>query len=167
MSYLTIALNSSHNKAAFLCGNQLLDDYLHKQAKQDVKRKLSACFVLVDQDGVIIKGYYTLSSTSVARDSLPGSIIKKLPSSYTDLPTTLLGRLAVDNHYKKQGLGGLLLIDALRRSYDISISSIGSMAVVTDPIDEAAISFYKKYGFILLPDSGKMFVSMGTIATLF
>ena len=41
------------------------------------------------------------------------------------------------------------------------------MAVVVDPIDESAKNFYKKYGFIMLPDSEKMFLPMETIATLF
>jgi hypothetical protein len=41
------------------------------------------------------------------------------------------------------------------------------MAVIVDPIDEEAINFYRKYGFILLPGSGKMFISMETISGLF
>jgi hypothetical protein len=41
------------------------------------------------------------------------------------------------------------------------------MAVVVDPIDEDAVRFYQKYGFILLPDSGKMFLPMNIIARLF
>jgi GNAT superfamily N-acetyltransferase len=94
-------------------------------------------------------------------------IVKKLPLSYKDLPATLLGRLAVDNRYQGQGLGELLLIDALKRSYDTSITSIGSMAVIVDPIDDDAVKFYKKYGFILLPDSGKMFIAMDTVSRLF
>lgn len=40
------------------------------------------------------------------------------------------------------------------------------MAIIVDPIDEDAAKFYKKYGFILLPDSGKMFISMDTVAKL-
>ena len=55
----------------------------------------------------------------------------------------------------------------MKRSFDISCKSIGSMAVVVDPLDDEAISFYEKYGFILLPDSGKMFISMKTIKKLF
>ena len=165
MSYLTTALDSSHDKKNFVCGKDLLDNYLHTQAKQDVKRKLSACFIL--NEGKAVKGYYTLSSTTIQRDLLPEEIIKKLPLSYKDLPATLLGRLAVDNRYQGEGLGELLLIDALKRSYDTSISSIGSMAIIVDPIDEDAVKFYKKYGFILLPDSGKMFISMETVAKLF
>jgi GNAT superfamily N-acetyltransferase len=165
MTYLTTALDSLHDKKNFVCGKELLDNYLRTQAKQDVKRKLSACFVL--DKGKIIKGYYTLFGTTIQRDLLPEEIIKKLPPSYKDLPATLLGRLAVDNHYQGQGLGEFLLIDALKRSYDTSTNSIGSMAIIVDPIDKDAVMFYKKYGFILLPDSGKMFISMETVAKLF
>ena len=165
MNYLTEPLNSLHKKKDFTCGKKLLDDYFQTQARQDVKRKLSVCFVLAEVDNKV-KGYYTLSSTSVNRELLPESIIKKLPPSYHNLPATLLGRLAIDNAYKGQKLGELLLIEALKRSYEISVNNIGSMAVIVDPIDDEAVQFYTKYGFMLL-DSGKMFIPMETISELF
>ncbi len=166
MISLTTLLDVGHEKATFSCGNPMLDSYLHKQAKQDMKRKLSACFVLTNQD-TQIKGYYTLSSASIKRSQLPEIIIKKLPPTYYDLPVTLLGRLAVDTKFKGQGIGKLLLIDALRRCYETSISSVASMAIIVDPIDEDATAFYSKYGFINLPDSGRMFLSMSTVEQLF
>ncbi|MEI7597570.1 MAG: GNAT family N-acetyltransferase [Bacteroidota bacterium] len=164
MGYLTIPLDSTHNKSLFSCGNSLLDNYLHKQAKQDVKKHLSACFVLLEGESII--GYYTLSSASIIRESVLENFRKKLPQSYNNIPTTLLGRLAVDKKYKGKGYGELLMIDALKRSFDASIS-IGSIAVIVDPIDEDAKAFYLKYGFILLPDSKKMFIAMDTISELF
>jgi ribosomal protein S18 acetylase RimI-like enzyme len=164
MNYISVALNSSHNKENFVCGKPLLDAYLHKQAKQDVKRRLSACFIL--PDGNEVKGYYTLSTASVERRLLPPEIIKKLPPAYNDLPAILLGRLAVSKNYQGQGLGEMILMDALKRSYFTSMQ-VGSMAVIVDPLDEEAVRFYKKYDFILLPDSGKMFLPMATIAQLF
>jgi predicted GNAT family N-acyltransferase len=166
MSNLTTALNASHKKENFDCGIVMLNQYLHTQARQDVKRKLSACFIFADKDN-IVKGYYTLSSTSIKREMLPEQIIKKLPPHYSNLPATLLGRLAVDSKYKGQKLGALLLIDALKKSYETAQTSIGAMCVIVDPIDENAVQFYKKYGFILLPDSGKMFLPMLTIGELF
>ncbi len=166
MSYLTFPLTTSCSKKNFNCGKELPDHYIHTQAKQDVRRKLSACFILVDE-GNTVKGYYTLSSTAISKELLPENIKRKLPPSYNDLPATLLGCLAIDNLYKGQGLGESLLLDALKRSYDTSINSIGSMAVIVDPIDEEAITFYKKYDFLLLPDSGKMFLPMETITLLF
>ena len=63
-------------------------------------------------------------------------------------------------------LGETLLIDALKRSYYTS-KTIGSMAVIVDPIDTQAKNFYLKYGFIELPDSKKMFKSMKTISSFF
>ena len=166
MSFLTELLHSSHKKAIFACGKPLLDNYLHTQAKQDVMRKLSACFILAD-DEYNVKGYYTLSSTAIQREQLPENVIKKMPPAYTNLPATLLGRLAVDNAYKGQGLGELILIDALKRSYYASLNSVGSMAIIVEPIDENATKFYQKYGFISLPDSGKMFITIETVGELF
>lgn len=166
MKELTENLNSKHRKKEFSCGNDMLDNYLHTQANQDIKRKLSACFVLNDNETDLLKGYYTLASNSIAQELIPAEFQKKLPNSYKSIPTTLLGRLAIDNRFQRQGIGKLLLVDALRRSYDIS-KSIGSFAVVVDPIDEDAEKFYDKFGFIKLPDSGKMFLSMNTIKTLF
>jgi GNAT superfamily N-acetyltransferase len=144
----------------------LLDNYIRQQAKQDVKRKLSACFVLVDNDTKRISGYYTLSSNSIASDLIPDSFRKNLPNSYSSLPTILIGRLAIDTEFQGKGIGRLLLIDSLKRCFDAS-DSIGAFAVIVDPLDSEAERFYDKYGFIKLPDSGKMFLPMKTISQLF
>ena len=165
MKYATMPLASSHDKAGFSCGNQLLDDYIQKQVRQDIKGKVAVCFVLSD-DNKIIKGYYTLSNSSIPRSSVPDALLKNLPK-YKDLPVTLLGRLAIDKRFTSQGLGSLLLIDALKRCYDTSVNSIASMAVIVDPIDQRAVDFYLKFGFISLPDSKRMFLPMVTIGLLF
>ena len=166
MGFVTVVLNSSHNRKQFSCGNDMLDNYFQKQANQDVKRKLSVCFVLPDSDEITVKGYYTLSNYSIPLDIIPETLKRKMPRSYTSLPTTLLGRLAIASDFKGKGLGKLLLIDALKRSYDSS-RSLGSFAVIVDPIDDNATRFYSKYGFNILPDSGKMFLPMKTISQLF
>lgn len=93
-------------------------------------------------------------------------IQKKLPSSYRAIPTTLSGRLAIDKKYQGQGLGKVLLLDALKRSYEIA-QEIGSYAVVVDPIDKEAEKFYQKYDFIRLPDSEKMFIAIKVLKELF
>ena len=120
MSQLSEPLNAAHRKSDFSCGKELLDVYLHRQANQDVKRKLSACFVINDTETNLIKGYYTLSNNSIPSKQVPNQILKKLPKSYQSIPTTLLGRLAIDNKFQGQGVGKLILIDALKRSYELS-----------------------------------------------
>lgn len=154
-------LGKKYDKSIFDCGYSLLDDYIKRQAKQDVNRDLSACFVLVD-DKDVVKGYYTLSANSIRRDDFPEELQRKLPPSYKDIPTVLLGRLAIDKTLKGCGYGEILLIDALKRSLEIS-ESLGTIAVIVDPIDDNAQRFYAKYGFILLPTSGKMFLPMKTV----
>lgn len=166
MSYITSLLSSSHKKSEFNCEKEILDNYLQKQASQDVKRKIAVCFVLHDENNYVM-GYYTLSNDSIPQQYLPQKIQAIMPKSYVNLPTTLLGRLSVDIKYKGKGFGELLLLDALKRCYDISNESIASMAVLVDPLDHDAIRLYEKYGFIQLPSSGKMFITMKTIKELF
>jgi len=159
---LTIALNSFHKKNLFVCEEPSLEGYLRKQAGQDVRKQVAVCFILEGQDGAI-KGYYTLSADSVDRNFIPVHLQKNLP--YKNLPVTLLGRLARDSSYKGQGIGELLLADALRRAYQAS-STIGAWAVVTDPINDKARAFYEGFGFISL-ESGRMFIPMETIKASF
>jgi GNAT superfamily N-acetyltransferase len=164
--FFTELLGSKHNKSSFTCGKYLLDNYLQKQAGQDLKRKLAVCYVLNEHSIDRIKGYYTLSNSSIHADWIPSELRKKLPPSYNAIPTTLIGRLAIDSDFQGKGLGKLLLVDALKRCFELSVL-LGSFAVIVDPIDLEAELFYKKYGFIKLPDSGKMFLPMRTIEQLF
>ena len=155
-----------HNRSNFNCEEESLTNYLQKQASQDMKKNLAVCFVLLDDDDNEIKGYYTLTSDSLNKDDVPIKYIKQIPANY-DVPVTLLGRLARDFSMRNKGAGEYLLLDALQRSYNISKKGIGSMAVIVDPIDKNAVNFYIRYGFILLPDSGKMFLSMKVLSKLF
>ena len=159
-------LDKKHNRKDFDCGKELLNDYLKTQAGQDIKRKLSVCFVLADSETKVIQGYYTLSNNSIPLSSFSEHIQKKLPKSYKSIPTTLLGRLAIDKKYQGNGIGKILLIDALKRSNGIS-NEIGSFGIIVDPIDEEAKGFYQKYDFIELPDSKKMFIATQTLKELF
>lgn len=166
MNYLTKILDPGLNRKSFCCGKASLYHYLREQVSQDIRRKLALCFILAGNDNRI-KAYYTLSSGSIPLEGLPEDYRKKYPKSYTHLPVTLLGRFAVDQKYQGQGMGKLLLIDALKRSYEASIKSVGSIAVIVDVLDSEAEKFYQKFGFIRLPDSAKMFLLMKTIGRLF
>ena len=66
---------------------------------------------------------------------LPTAEAKELPR--LDVPVVLIGKLAVDRSVQGQGLGALLLVDALRRSLQIS-EQVGIRAVGVDAIDDAA-----------------------------
>ena len=154
-------LDKTHNRKSFECEEKLLSDYIQKQLSQDIKRRLAICFVAADSNNNVV-GYYTLTSESLGRESIPEKYLKRVPKNY-NAPVILLGRLARDIKEKGTGMGEHLLLDALFRSFTLSEESIGAMAVVVDPINEFAVRFYEKYGFERLPDSEKMFLPMNTI----
>lgn len=166
MKFLTEPLTSSHDRSQFSCGKAILDNYFKTQAGQDIKRNLASTYVLKHPESSAIIGYYTLSLNGIPKNWIPESLQKKLPASYSTLPTVLLGRLAIDQTAHGKGWGKMLLIDAFRRCMDVS-KSMGIFALIVDPLDDEAIQFYLKYGFIQLPDSGKMFLPMKTIHDLF
>ncbi|MFW5974911.1 MAG: GNAT family N-acetyltransferase [Bacteroidota bacterium] len=157
-------LEKKHNRKDFTCEEDSLSDYIRRQVSQDIRKRLATCFVALDTEENVI-GYYTLSSESLGRESIPEKYGRKVPKTY-NVPVILLARLARDMKAKGSGLGEFLLLDALFRSYKLSNESIGALAVVTDPINDKAVEFYKKFGFEQLPDSGKMFLPMKVIEQL-
>lgn len=158
-------LGLKHDRAAFSCGVDVLDVYLRKQASQDFKKHAAVPFVLTP-DGRTIAGYYTLSQYAVRLDHVPPEVAKKLPR-YPVVPATLIGRLAVSTAFRGQGHGETLLMDALHRIFQHS-GEVASAGVIVDAKNAAAVSFYKKYGFLELPDvERRLFLPMGTVEELF
>jgi GNAT superfamily N-acetyltransferase len=143
-------LSANHDRSQFSSGSEPLDRYFREQASQDIKRRVSTCFVAipgaehVTQD---VAGYYTLTATSVALSAFSPQIARKLPR-YPVVPAVLLGRLAVARRYQGHGLGGVLLADALKRT---SRAELGVFAMVVDAKDRSAQRFYEHFGFTLLP----------------
>jgi GNAT superfamily N-acetyltransferase len=156
-------LDKIHNRKAFSCGIDALDSYFQKQIGQDSRKRVAVTYVLHDQNENRVAGYCTLSATAIELATLPEPVRKKLPS-YPCLPATLIGRLAVDETYKKRGLGELILIDAMKRAYRTSLE-VASFAIVVDAINHNAETFYKKYGFLdLSVTKHRLFLPMGIVA---
>ncbi|TYQ25372.1 GNAT family N-acetyltransferase [Pseudanabaena sp. UWO310] len=137
--------SSKHIRSKFTCTEDSLDHYILKQSSQDLKKGVASVFVLVESSEMQVLGYYTLSAYTVEIANLDNTFAKKLPR-YPVLPATLLGRLAVDSSQQGKGLGELLLIDALKKSYEVT-KQVASLAVITEALNEKAVSFYTKYGF--------------------
>ncbi len=152
-------LDATHDRTAFSCGSAQLDRYLQEQVTQDVRRRVATCFVALT-DERRIAGYYTLASASVPLSDLPTETARKLPR-YPTVPTVRLGRLAVDQNFEGQGLGGALLADAIDRA---ARAEIAAYAVIVNAKDEAAAAFYCHHGFIALPDSPlTLFLPLSTV----
>lgn len=152
-------LDVAHERAAFDSESEPLNRYLREHVAQDVRRRVAACFVALD-DGQRVVGYYTLASASLLLADLPASTGRKLPR-YPSVPAVRMGRLAVDQAFKGHGLGGALLADALERA---ARSEIAAFALMVDAKNEAAAAFYRHHGFIALPDSQlTLFLPLATV----
>jgi GNAT superfamily N-acetyltransferase len=145
--FRTALLDKKLDRTSFSCGSEALDRYFRTQLGQDVRRRVATCFVALDEER--IAGFYTLASASLLLTDLPERIGRKLPR-YPTVPAVRMGRLAVDQAFRGQGLGGALLADALERA---ARSEIAVFALMVDAKDEPAAAFYRHHGFIALPDS--------------
>ena len=126
-------------------------------------RRAAVVYVLLSTEARIA-GCYTLSSDSMDAADVPEGLIKQLDlPRYDRIGVTLLGRLARALAWKGQGLGELLLVDALKRAHAMS-KHIASAGVVVDAKNDTAHRFYRDFGFIPFPDSEKrLFLPMATI----
>jgi predicted GNAT family N-acyltransferase len=159
------ALHPAHDRSGFSCGVPDLDTYLRERANQDAHRRVASTFVLLGYSSVVL-GYYTLSQQVVSLEDVPSELSKKLPK-YPLLPATLVGRLALDGCRQGEGLGSLLLLDALLRSWQTA-QTVASCAVRVDATDEKAQTFYLQHDFIPFSNERlKLFIPMTALDRLF
>ncbi len=159
-------LGRHHDRAAFSCGVETLDQYIRTQAGQDERRNLARVFIAVGAEPHVVAGYYTLSSLSIEVVDLPQELTSRLPH-YPQLPAALIGRLAASLDYQGQRLGEFLLLDALKRIIDTG-GTVASFAILVDAKNERAATFYEKYGFIRFPNHPmRLFLPVATAKTLF
>jgi ribosomal protein S18 acetylase RimI-like enzyme len=155
-----IELLGDHDRAAFCSGVDALDRYFRERVTQDIRRRVSNCFVLLDAEKEVV-GYYTFAAASIPLGELPESLAKRLPR-YPSLPAGLIGRLAVDRGYQRQGLGALLVVNAVARAMR---AEPAIYALVVDAKDDHAAAFYIHLGFrSFLSQPSRLFIPISEIA---
>lgn len=153
-----VRLQKIHRRDAFGCGSDELNEYLRKFARQNEQRGFGRTYVAVFPDEVLVRGYYTLTTSAVERESMPDDPRKGLPRY--PVPTALIARLAVDDSVRGLGLGRELLMDGIYKIVQAA-DEIGIHAVEVDAKDGTARAFYEKYGFASLRDDPRhMFLSI-------
>lgn len=165
MDLIISPLGKSHDRKSFDCGEQFLNEYLHQYASQDIKRRINKVFVASSPETPQqIISYYSLSAGSLAANDLPEGLRRRLPRY--PVPVVLLGRLAVAESHQGQGIGSILLADALQRIVQAS-QVMAVYAVVVDALNDHAAEFYQQFGFIPLPSQPlKLFLPMDSVAAL-
>jgi GNAT superfamily N-acetyltransferase len=158
-------LSNQHDRKSFDYGEQSLNQYLYSYASQDVRRRVNRVFVASTQNATRqVIGYYSLSAGSLEAADLPEELRRRLPKY--PVPVVLLGRLAVAKSHQGDGIGSILLGDALQRVAEAS-QVMAVYAVVVDALNNQAADFYRQFGFIPLPGQPrKLFLPMDSIAAL-
>lgn len=145
-------LSRKHDRASFHCGVAELDDYFRFYVSQDVRNRLTSCWVMLSDDQSSILGFYTLSPASITREAFPAEIRR---GCYYDIPVTRLGRFAIASDYQKQGLGLEMLSDAINRALTQTLASVGIWVDMKTP---SLFFFYQKLGFVQLPNPSQCFL---------
>lgn len=157
-------LSRRHIREGFDCSEESLNRFLLAPAGQNARRDISRTYVAVSHDSDVVAGYYTLLAGSVAIADFPEELAKRLPQY--PVPTIHLGRLAVDRRFHGKGLGGLLLINALRRVRDLA-DQVGVHAVTVRALNVEVKRFYQHYGFLpLVEGTLHLFLPMGIVRKL-
>jgi GNAT superfamily N-acetyltransferase len=140
-------LDARHDVSTFECGNEELDNWLRRHALAAQQMDSARTFLLVRNDRVV--GYVSLTVGSVLRADAPARLVRGLPAY--PIGMVLLARLAVDRSEQGKGLGALLLAEALRKAVAAGEAAAARLVVV-DAIDDAAVRFYERFGFIAAPE---------------
>lgn len=149
-------LTGHHGRNRFNCSAEALNVWLKQTALQHQAKGISRTFVAVpcEPDGyrdagydcvgaASILGFYALASAFVLIEDLPTESAKRYPRQ---IPVTRLGKLAVRSDMQGQGLGRLLLADAVSRTH-AAADFVGSAGIFVDAKDETAMRFYMSFGF--------------------
>ena len=153
------ALTGHHNRNAFDCGVEVLNNWLRQTALQHQLKGISRTFVATPSSEFVVEnyqalgyediaitsivGFYALAAAFVCLEDLPGDLAKRYPRQ---VPVTRLGRLAVRADMQGQGLGSLLLADAVNRAHSAA-QAVGSAGIFVDAKDPKSAQFYQSFGF--------------------
>ena len=149
-------LAAGHDCSGFSCGNDWLDKYLRKNALRNQDKGYGRTYVAIrDDETRRVDGYYTVSMSSVQFENLPNGLKFAALPKYP-MPAAHLGCLAVSTDCQRQGLGSMLLIDAMQRMIAAS-EVVAARAIEVKAIDEQVRDWYATYGFVSFDKSGPPF----------
>lgn len=141
-----VPLAADHDTSQFVCKHASLSTWLGKRALANAASGASRTYVVCTAERHVV-GYYALSAGSIAAAAATGRLRRNMPDP---LPVIVLGRLAVHTAWSGRGVGSGLLKDAVLRSIQAS-ALIGARALLCHAMDDDAVAFYVKHGFVHSP----------------
>lgn len=161
MRFVAQQLSDAHQLDRFDSGNPELDRWLIEHARAAEARRTARTFVWQREDRRVF-AYYSLTAHLLQREELPGALGRGGPRQ---IPAVLLARLALDRSLHGQGLGAVLLAEALQRVI-AATQTVAARFVVVDAVDEHAAGFYEHHGFRRIPGTRRLIQKMTSIAAL-
>ena len=140
-------LLETDDRGTFDCGRDSLNAWFARHAWLNQESGASRINVIADIGTGRIAAYVTLSASQIERAFLPRRQQRGRPDFVL---VTLLGQLAVDRAYQGQGHAASLLSFALKTALRAA-DSVGSVGVITHPLDDDLRRFYARWGFQDLP----------------
>ncbi len=135
-----------HDRGAFSCGVEAMDRWFRQSISDRIRANRLRVWCAT-RGGKAVLGFYALQAHSVRCDEA-GALQTRLDRQ--EIPAIYLNALAVDLRSQGQGLGGVLLADAVVRSIGIA-EQIGCAALVLDVLRDAHFeqrrAFYLAHGF--------------------
>jgi GNAT superfamily N-acetyltransferase len=143
-----VPLTADHDLTGFRCGIDGLDAWLRDHALAGQRADMARTYLVVE-DGAVL-AYVSLTTGSVRPEEAPRRHARGMPRH--PIPTILIARLAVDRRHQGRRVGSRLLAEALRLAVRAS-DTVAARLVVVEAIDDSAADFYRRWGFIDVPDN--------------
>ena len=137
-----VKLEAAHHLRGFASRRPTLDEWLRTKALQAQRSESAVTYVALLDDVV---GYVSLANGSVLPDDMNERLQKGM-GRFLPVPVLLLARLAVCVTHEGQGIGSTLLLHAMRLAAGVA-DQVGVRALVVNPIDTEAASFYARFDF--------------------
>ncbi|MGH6841352.1 MAG: GNAT family N-acetyltransferase [Methylocella sp.] len=135
------------DRTLFDCGRESLNIWFRRHAWANQASGASRVAVIADAASGRVAGYVTLSAAQIECAFLPRRQQRNRPDP---VPVTLLGQLAMDEAFQRQEHAASLLLFALKTAL-CAAEIVGSMGVITHPLDENVRGLYARWGFQDLP----------------
>lgn len=140
-----------HDRQAFDCGEETLNSFLRRHARQSHEAGGAKTFLAIPNAGAkTILGFYSLSPASLEYARTPASVKKNLARHKA--PVFRLARLATALPLQGQGLGGQLLLAAGRRCLRVA-AEVGGVALLIYAKNARAAAWYASYGALSLTNA--------------
>lgn len=157
-------LDPKMDRAGFSCGNDTIDNFFKFNAKKQHQSHQARVYIAA-YNGLPI-GYYYLVVKSSLPDEVGGPAERKFERAGS-VPTIYLGMIGVSSQYQRQGLGKLLMLDAMKQTLKVS-DLVGVYALTLDALNENVAELYEKWSFKrFIEGELSMYIAIPTIVELF